>query len=165
MGSARNKSIPRAEPSDARQGRRLEARPRFRRRARRARAEPGVRVAVLGTRQAGAEPLHLLLRGYCAALERLGSCSPVRARPCHCRCTGSRRPSPASRPRLHPCDPEICRPAPLAPPAAPQPTARLRSRSASPVAACTVLVVLGQRGAAMHARSALCGREGDSDSS
>jgi len=42
---------------------------------------------------------------------------------------------------------------------------RLRSRSASPVAACTVLVVLGQRGAAMHARSALCGREGDSDSS
>ena len=64
-----------------------------------------------------------------------------------------RRRSPAPRPRLHPCDTEICRPAPLAPPAAPQPTG-LRSRSASPVAACTVLVVLGRRGAAMHARSA-----------
>ena len=31
-----------------------------------------------------------------AVLERLGSCSPVRARPCHCRCTGSRRPFIAS---------------------------------------------------------------------
>jgi hypothetical protein len=47
-------------------------------------------------------------------------------------------------------------PAPLAPPAAPQPTAALSERLASGRVqrACNVLVVLGRRAAAMHARSA-----------
>ena len=89
-----------------------------------------------------------------AVLERLGSCSPVRARPCHCRCTGSRRPCIAStEAQTTPLRPGDLPRRRLWRPRRPR-SPRLRCRSASPVAACNVLVVLGRRGAAMHARSA-----------